>query len=226
MNVPYGNVPKSSPATIDAAFNSNLNGSNRPDTNISRVLSLGIRRREEQICGGNLNAAMRKLWSDHVYWTREYILASVFKTPNKDVATQRLLKNQEDIGSSIKSVFGASAGNKLTVLLKQHILGVVTIIENALGNRRQQMNVAIEQWRDNGDEIARFLNSINPQFWTIREMNKSMRDHLDLTLKEINATLDGDYKGSQKWFDLAYQQILYKADTMTEGIVLLKSQKN
>ena len=66
-------VPRSQPATINAAF----------DTNLNRVLTKGIRQRQDALCKSNLNAAMRKLWSDHVFWTREWMLAAVLKTPNK-----------------------------------------------------------------------------------------------------------------------------------------------
>ena len=35
--------------------------------------------------------ALRKLWSDHVIWTREYIVAAVAGTPDADAAAGRLL---------------------------------------------------------------------------------------------------------------------------------------
>ena len=35
--------------------------------------------------------ALRKLWSDHVIWTREYIVAAVAGTPDADAAAGQLL---------------------------------------------------------------------------------------------------------------------------------------
>src|SRR5947207_4038424 len=46
-----------------------------------------------------LRQDMRKLWSDHVVWTRGYIVAAVAGDPSSSVALTRLMKNQEDIGN-------------------------------------------------------------------------------------------------------------------------------
>ena len=43
----------------------------------------------------SLSAAMRRLWADHVIWTRQYIVAAVGDTPDAQAAAGRLLKNQE-----------------------------------------------------------------------------------------------------------------------------------
>src|SRR5689334_3638351 len=64
-----------------------------------------------------LYSAMRKLWSDHVWYTREYI--TTFAAGNKaasDAAATRLLKNQEDIGAAVGQYYGTDAGNQLTTL--------------------------------------------------------------------------------------------------------------
>ena len=46
-----------------------------------------------------LRTAMRKLWTDHVVWTRDYIIAAVDDKPDATAAASRLMKNQEDIGN-------------------------------------------------------------------------------------------------------------------------------
>src|SRR5688572_21460032 len=62
----------------------------------------------------DLRPAMRKLWADHVVWTRNYIIAAVAGTPDATPVLNRLLKNQEDIGNAIVPFYGAPAGAKLT----------------------------------------------------------------------------------------------------------------
>ena len=39
-----------------------------------------------------LRQDMRKLWSDHVIWTREYIVAAIDGSPDAEAAATRLLK--------------------------------------------------------------------------------------------------------------------------------------
>src|SRR5688500_20322833 len=65
--------------------------------------------------------AMRKLWEDHITWTRVFIISAVADLPDKAAATERLLQNQVDIGNAIKPYYGNAAGDKLTTLLKEHI---------------------------------------------------------------------------------------------------------
>ena len=58
----------------------------------------------------SLNAAMRRLWADHVIWTRQYVVAAVGGNPDADAAAARLLKNQEDIGNAVVPFYGEDAG--------------------------------------------------------------------------------------------------------------------
>ena len=66
----------------------------------------------------DLKLAMRKLWTDHTVWTRDYIIAAVDDKPDATAAASRLMKNQEDIGRAIAGYYGAAAGQQLTTLLK------------------------------------------------------------------------------------------------------------
>ena len=50
-----------------------------------------------------LKQDMRKLWTDHVVWTRDYIVAAVGDQPDAQAAATRLMKNQEDIGNPSRS---------------------------------------------------------------------------------------------------------------------------
>ena len=70
---------------------------------------------------------MRKLWEQHVTWTRLAIVSFAGNLPDLPFTAQRLLANQTDIGNAIKPFYGQAAGQKLTNLLKAHITGAVAI---------------------------------------------------------------------------------------------------
>lgn len=85
----------------------------------------------ESTKGTALHDAMRRLWEDHIIWTRVFIISAAADLPDKAAATDRLLQNQVDIGNAIKPYYGESAGNKLTTLLKEHITTAAEIVAAA-----------------------------------------------------------------------------------------------
>src|SRR4051812_2134452 len=74
---------------------------------------------------------MRKLWEDHITWTRLAIVGSAADTPDRQAPEARLLANQQDLGDAIKPFYGCAAGNALTKLLREHILGAVSLLQAA-----------------------------------------------------------------------------------------------
>src|SRR5262245_52132405 len=65
---------------------------------------------------------MRRLWEDHIVWTRQVIVSFIAGMPDLDAALNRLLRNQDDIGDAIKPFYGDAAGESLSALLRQHIV--------------------------------------------------------------------------------------------------------
>jgi hypothetical protein len=167
--------------------------------------------------------AMRKLWEDHITWTRMVIvgyLADPDATlPDLQASVDRLLQNQTDIGNAIKPFYGEAAGNQLTALLRDHILIAAEILEAAKAGDTAALNDAVARWYANADEIAAFLNAANPGNWPLDEMKMMMKDHLDLTLQEATTYLSGDYSGSVAAYEQVHLEILEMADMLSDGII-------
>src|SRR5262245_66440000 len=109
-----------------------------------------------------LKQNMRKLWTDHVVWTRDYIVAAVGDQPDAQAAAGRLMKNQEDIGNAVGRFYGASAGQQLTTLLKEHISIAVDLIKAAKAGDKPAQQQADTKWQQNAVAIADFLSKANP----------------------------------------------------------------
>ncbi|HEY0378976.1 MAG TPA: hypothetical protein VGC87_18825 [Pyrinomonadaceae bacterium] len=164
-------------------------------------------------------SAMRKLWEDHITWTRVFIISAAADLPDKDAATQRLLQNQVDIGNAIKLYYGAAAGDKLTALLKEHITTAAEVVAAAKANDTAKMQDANKRWFANADAIAAFLSTANPKNWPSGEMTKMMHDHLNLTTNEVQARLKGDWAADIAAYDKVHEQILGMADMLSAGII-------
>jgi hypothetical protein len=160
---------------------------------------------------------MRELWEDHIVWTRMAIISIVDDRPDASFAVERLLQNQDDIGDAIKPFYGDAAGDALTGLLREHIVGAAELLVAAKTGDR--FEAAREAWYANGAEIGAFLADANPRSWDRGEMQAMMADHLDLTLAEATARLEGNYTADVAAYDEIHVQILHMADMLSDGIV-------
>jgi hypothetical protein len=161
--------------------------------------------------------AMRKLWEDHVTWTRLAIVTAEY--PGFDETAKRLVQNQVDIGDAIKPFYGDAAGAQLTALLRDHITIAVEILQAAKDGDADAFEEASARWYVNADEIADFLSAANPEFWPQEMMRADMRMHLDQTLAEAEDELEGDYAASVDDYEAAHLHILAMADMLSSGII-------
>src|SRR5687768_17376707 len=161
---------------------------------------------------------MRRLWEDHIVWTRMFIVGAVAGTPDAGPAAERLLRNQSDIGDAVKPFYDEAAGNKLTALLRDHILGAADLLTAVKGGDARA-GALQKRWYANGDEIAAFLSTANPTSWPLAMLQAVMRGHLDHTLEEAGARLKGDWAADIAAYDKVHEHILGMADALAGGII-------
>jgi hypothetical protein len=149
--------------------------------------------------------AMRKLWEDHITWTRLYIVSAATLAddlPDLGATADRLLANQDDIGDA-----------------REHILGAATLIAAAKAGDSDAVAAASAAWYANADEIAAGLHALNPKEWPLDHMQSMMRAHLDRTLDEAVARLEGRYADDIAAYEAVHTDILAMADMLSDGII-------
>ena len=166
-----------------------------------------------------LRLDMRKLWEDHITWTRLAIISLEAGTPDTSATVARLLQNQTDIGNAIKPYYGDAAGNQLTELLRAHILIAADVIAAAKAGDTAKLGDAQARWDKNADDIAAFLSSANPHNWKLSTMQDEMHVHLKLTTDEAVAHLQGKWDADVAAYDAVHDHILHLSDLLSAGIV-------
>jgi hypothetical protein len=166
----------------------------------------------------SLRLAMRRLWSDHVIWTREYLVAAVADRPDAEQAAGRLLRNQDDIGSAVVPFYGEAAGEALTALLRQHIMIAVDIIDAAKKGDDSRFEDSNDKWDRNAEEIAGLLSSANPN-WPQPDVLDLLMQHLNLTRSEVVARLEKSHHDDVEAFDQIHTEILTLADVLSDGLI-------
>ena len=162
---------------------------------------------------------MRRLWEDHVTWTRVAIISLTSDAPDTEASVGRLLRNQTDIGDAIKPFYGEAAGQELTRLLREHILIAADLIAAAKAGDDAGVAAAQSRWTANADEIAGFLAAANPRSWKLDEMKAMLHEHLRLTTNEAVARLQHDWAADVGAYDEIHVQALGMADMLSNGII-------
>ncbi len=144
--------------------------------------------------------ASRKLWTDHVLWTREYMNAVATKRESKFVL-ERLLKNQDDLGQLYGRVYGSDHGILIRLLLREHIQVATRVIAGD--------TTATPIWYANGDRLADALGCDRAM----------MKEHLDLTAAEWSSTNSNTVSYNNiSVFDTILGSILDMSDAISRRI--------
>jgi len=166
----------------------------------------------------NLKLDERKLWIDHVSWTRSFIVSDLAALPDKEVVLQRLLKNQDDIGASIKPYYGEEAANKLSKLLREHIMIGGKVVDSAKSNNKSDLDKYNKLWYKNADDISDFLSSANPN-WSNSELKDMLHKHLEFVTNQVVARINKNWKTDVDAYDKGEDHMIKFADILTDGIV-------
>jgi len=162
---------------------------------------------------------MRKLWEDHVTWTRLAIVTFADGSNGFDATATRLLQNQVDIGNAIKPFYGSAAGNQLASLLHDHIAIAVELLQAAKAGDNAAFDDANTRWYANANDIADLISSLDPAVWPDAAMRDMMKVHLDQTLAEASHELGGNYAASVADYEAIHEHILEMADSLSSGII-------
>lgn len=147
---------------------------------------------------------LRYLWAEHVARTRDVLFG---ESPGA------LLANQDKIGAVFSQAFGEQTGHAVAALLRQHILGAISVVTEMKKERAHagssQLASAVAAWKKNASDIATALAAIGPAF-DYATLNAMLQKHLQLLSEEAGYIVAGSPEGSRP----AFYQSLVEADDM------------
>ncbi len=103
-------------------------------------------------------------------------------------------------------------------LLTEHLVIAAQLVDAALHHNSEEVAILEKKWYANADEIAEYLNSINP-YWSEEEFREMLHVHLMLTECEAIARIDREFAKDIALYDRIELQALEMSDAMTSGIV-------
>lgn len=165
-----------------------------------------------------LTNQLRKLWEQHVYWTRFFIISTAADLGDLEAVTNRLLQNPRDFANAFCPFYGTKIAGQFQELFTQHLLIAADLVNAAKNQDANKANDARRRWYSNADSIARFLSMINP-CWNEATWKTMLYSHLEMTEKEATLRLGGNYAADIQVFDRIEEEALKMADYMVCGII-------
>lgn len=158
----------------------------------------------------------RKLWEQHVMWTRSFIVSTAANLADLQAVTQRLLRNPADFANELQKYYGVRTAERFRELFTEHLTIAAQLVNEAKAGDTAAVEISRRRWYQNADEIAEFLSRINP-YWSKRLWQSMLNTHLKMTEEEAVLRLNG--RPDIAIFDEIEEQALEMADMMSEGVI-------
>lgn len=165
----------------------------------------------------DMKSALRKLWSDHSFYTALVLKSIVSGLDDTQVFLSRLLANQKDIGDQLALVVGCEKGNRITAVLTEHIKLAGDVI-TAATKKDPMLQNKIDKLFMNSDDVACVLSSLNPIKLPYPVIQKMFRVHNQFVIDMTVARIKKDYLQEQKLFDAYYCEILMMSDSIYNAL--------
>lgn len=112
---------------------------------------------------------MRELWTDQNVYMHSFIVSASAGLPDTAEVSQRLLRNQDEIGEAVKPYYGDAAGSQLASLLRNHIQLAAKALTVAKGattamNMQNQSTVPSNMSTDTTTRADTSQSRVNSQY--------------------------------------------------------------
>lgn len=160
----------------------------------------------------------RKLWEQHVQWTRAFIISSLSDSADLEYVTARLLRNPGDFAEVLILYYGNDKANQFAELLRQHLLIAADLVKATKNSDSASFEALHQKWYANADQIASFLHKLNP-YWDEDDWKATLYNHLTMTEDVVSHRMKGQYAADINQYDMMEEQALIMADMMSKGII-------
>ena len=165
----------------------------------------------------SLMKTWRKLWVQHVMWTRSFVISTASDLGDLDFVTQRLMQNPGDMAEVIRPFYGNQTAATFQRLFTEHLSIAAKLVNAAKAGDTESVAELEEKWYQNADEIAAFLAAVN-RYWNKQQWQDFLHSHLKMTKSETVYRLSGKYADDIMTYDKIEREALQMADYMTIGM--------
>ena len=169
-----------------------------------------------------LKMALRDLYINHIIWVRSLVIATRLGEKGAvSEADEYGVKNAKAIGQSIAPFYGQAAADKFTTLFVGHYSAVKAYMRAAFANgfkgNAAMKKAAVDQLKKNGDAIATFVSSANPNL-PKAAVYGLLLTHAQQHIMSIDDTAKKDWGGEADMWDPMVKHVYTLSDALADGI--------
>lgn len=166
-----------------------------------------------------LNQYLRKLWAEHAFWIRQYVISYLNGTGDIGDTTKRLLSNQQQIGRAIGLWYDEKNGKKISDLMTSQLVAFGDML-NGIRTKDKNLSVVSEKkWHDATEQLVSFLVDLNDK-WGRVELSQHFKQYNEMITNMAIHRLRRKHNEEIGSFDKAYYHAMNDiADVLTKGIV-------
>lgn len=145
--------------------------------------------------------AMRDLWTDHIFWVRNVVIATKDKNPEaRKAAEAEVVANAKTIAGAVEPFYGKEGSEQLFKLLAGHWGAIKAYLDATDSGDKAGAEKAQADLYANAHDIAEFLSKANSN-WPLNTVNGLLMGHAAHHVMQIQDIYAGRYdkEGSQDW---------------------------
>jgi hypothetical protein len=163
--------------------------------------------------------ALRDLWVEHVFWIRNYVLAThAGDQAQQKVAEAEVLKNAKALSESIAPFYGQAASDSLLKLLAGHWDAVRDYNTATRAKSKAGQDKAVANGTTNAHAIAKFLSGANP-YLPEDVVFTLLTAHFGHHVAQITQIAAGDFQDEAVTWHAMRQHMFVISDAIADALV-------
>ncbi len=173
----------------------------------------------------NTRLALRDLWVEHIFWVRNYVIASQQgQRKQADTAATEVVTNATSIANSLAPLYGQPAADQLLKLLAGHWGAVKHYSDAAVAKNAAGQDAAVAELTSNAKAIAQFLAKANP-YLPEDTLVAMLGAHGGHHIAQVDQLGNKDYGAEARTWQAMRKHMLGLADTLAAALVKLFPDK-
>jgi hypothetical protein len=161
----------------------------------------------------------RDLWLGHIMLVQHVVLYNATNNPaERDAAEKDVVANAKQIAILVTPYYGEVRSEKFFTLLVSHVAAVKEYSEATVAGNKPGQDAALARLWSNADDIAVFLNGVNP-YLPKDAFRRLIAAHGAHHVLQISLYKKKDYTGLEATWPMARAHAYVIADTLTMALV-------